>query len=428
MQFIFNLNFIVFLPYNWLIKRLEGDNMSTKALARVKDDINFLEYPNWIVSDSRKMKEFVIEKEQGRYILSVPNHVDHLPTRTDKVVLYALLSKIVSNNFKTNEVTTTRYKLAKQIYSAKSPGVSQYNRLIKSLDRWFGVRIFFEGLFYDGEKYISKRFGIIEDYEIKENGELHVRFNREYLDYIKSTKYYKYINLEEYRKLKRPVSVRLYELLIKTFKDRKVWKINIMNLAKKMTLNIKYPSHVYVIIKPAVNEINRKTSLQIELDYDKNTKVCTFKLKGRKAEAKQRAEINQEKIQKLLDMIPREKQTAGVIKLINSYAITHGSEYVFYNIIYTNNHAKSNYKAYLKKALENNYGQEIQESAKVKQETERLRQLWNELAGKQFKHRDKIYTVEKDFFFYDNSRNTSIIMDKKCAETWIKYIKDNLAS
>ena len=396
----------------------------SKAFVKVKDDINFLEYPNWIVSSIKNKRMFMIEKERGKYVLSVPENIDHLPIRKDKVVLYTLLGEITRNSFKTNEITTTRYKLAKYVYN-RVPTTSQYNGIIKSLKRWFGVRVIFEGLFYNGKEYTSKGFGIIDDYEVEKDGKLRVRFNKEYLNYIKDTNYYKYVNFEEYRKLKRPVSVRLYELLIKTFKDRKIWKIDIKKLAEKLTLELKYPSHIYAVIKPAINEINRNTELSIELEYDKDTKVCTFKLKGKKT-IQQQVEINQKKIQKLIDMIPQEKRTAGVIELINSYIATHGKEYVFYNIVYANNHAKSNYKAYLKKALENNYGQEIKENVKAKQEIEQLGQLWSEQVGKRFKYKDKIYTVSENFFVVDNDSNTAIDIDRKAVKSWIEYIKKNL--
>jgi len=62
--------------------------MNNKDKLFLKDDINFLEYPNWIVSERSKSKTLTIERESGRYIVSTPDAIDRLPDRTDKIVLY----------------------------------------------------------------------------------------------------------------------------------------------------------------------------------------------------------------------------------------------------------------------------------------------------------------------------------------------------
>ena len=61
----------------------------------VKDDINFLEYPDWVVDERKGAKTYVIEKNNGKYngkyIISTTENIDRLPDRTDKILLYYLL-------------------------------------------------------------------------------------------------------------------------------------------------------------------------------------------------------------------------------------------------------------------------------------------------------------------------------------------------
>jgi hypothetical protein len=97
-----------------------------------------------------------------------------------------------------------------------------------------------------------------------------------------SKPYFKLINFNEYKRLKRPVSARLYEILIKTFKDRDIWQIGIIKLAEKLTLEKRegkenyYPSDLIIKLRPAINEINNNTGLKINFDYNKETHICTF--------------------------------------------------------------------------------------------------------------------------------------------------------
>ena len=105
----------------------------TKKKQIVKDDINFLEYPNWIVTEREKIKEVVIEKEHGVYKLITG--ADSLPDRFDKIVLYYLLCTLLKNSQLTStEIKTTRYKVAKDVfYRTKNVGKSEYDRIMLSL-------------------------------------------------------------------------------------------------------------------------------------------------------------------------------------------------------------------------------------------------------------------------------------------------------
>jgi hypothetical protein len=339
--------------------------MDDKKLT-IKDDINFLEYPSWVLSS--KENYYTIEKENGRYVLSTSKR---LPERVDKIVLYYLLHIVLPT--KSNKLSTTRYNILKNTVGRISK--KDYDKLIDSLKRWLAVTIEFEGVFYEGDGYTTRGFHILDGYKLNKDGKLEIQFNEQYLEQLRNTNYFKLINFEEYKKLKRPISARLYEILVKTFKDREEWQIGIVRLPEKLTLSERYPSQILKKLKPAVNEINDNTKLNIKLDYNKKTQICTFtKIK--------RAHINNSEdkpekstlpedtnLKSLIILLPTEHRNKKTI--LESVACSykkHGFDYTARNIKYTNRNCKGNYRAYFNKALKKDWGLAIQEDEDRKQE------------------------------------------------------------
>jgi hypothetical protein len=352
----------------------------------LKDDINFLEYPNWIISEKESSKTYIIEKGNGKYVISTTEDIDRLPDRTDKIVLYYLMNLLKKNDFKDKFVEVSRYQIAKNAL-----GSFKYDRVMLALKRWYKVSIDFHGIFYEGDKYTTRGFHIIDGYKLDDNGTLYISFNEQYIEQLRNTNYFKLINYDEYKRLKKPISARLYEILIKTFKDREIWQIRIAKLAEKLTLgkregkNSYYPSDVLIKIQPAVNEINNKTELKLKLDYNKETYNCTFtKLKQvhvNKSEAEQQeTQIPEEETFKALtSLLPAEHQGKNtIVESITDFYKKQGFDYTARNIKYTNRHCKGNYRAYLDKALKQNWGLAMEEDEKrqqeLREEEERQRQ------------------------------------------------------
>ena len=339
--------------------------MSDKKLI-IKDDINFLEYPNWVLSSKENC--YTIEKENGRYVLSTSKK---LPERIDKITLYYLLHIVLPT--KSNKLSITRYKILKNTIGRISK--KDYDKLIDSLKRWLAVTIEFEGIFYEGDSYTKRGFHILEGYKLDENGRLEIFFNEQYLEQLRKTNYFKLINFDEYKLLKRPVSARLYEILIKTFKDRDIWQISIIKLAEKLTLAEEYPSQILKKLIPAINEITKKTGLKIHFDYNKETQVCTFtKVKPldsdrSEAESKERSlPLDDSQFTALINLLPKEHEDKKTIleSLHRAYK-KHGFDYVARNIRYANKNSHGSYRAYLGKALKDDWGLAVQEDEKSKE-------------------------------------------------------------
>jgi hypothetical protein len=251
----------------------------------IKDDNNFLENPNWVLSEKGKVYELKLEKEKGCYEIKC---MEGLPNRFDKIVLYYLHHLLFSTNFSSLELVTTRYMLAKNCLSqnAKTNTISKgnYDRIMRALDKWKSIVIKFEGIFYEGDNYTYRMFSVLDDVILdKQTLQLYIKFNQQYVKQLQETKFYKLINFQEYKILTRPVSGRLYEILIKSFKERAIWPIKIQNLAEKLTLEKRaqaknyYPTDVLAKLKPAIEEINSKTALKVSMRYDAVGQLCMFK-------------------------------------------------------------------------------------------------------------------------------------------------------
>jgi hypothetical protein len=338
----------------------------------IKDDINFLEYPNWIVMESKNSQNFTIQKEKGLYTIKSSLN---LPNRFDKIILYYLLSELFKNtNFESSQIKTTRYKIAKNVfYETKNVGKSEYDRVINSIKKWTAIFIQFEGMFYEGDNYTTRGFHIIDGYKLDDKGILQINFNEQYLEQLKNTNYFKLIDFNEYKKLTRPISNRLYEILIKTFKNREIWQIRIAKLAEKLTVCDKFPSHIYRAIIPAVNEINNKTELKLKLEYNQETQICTFMKLQNTQEEKQKEPNSltipeEDKFKALTSILPKEHQDKKtILESITNFYKKYGFDYTARNIKYTNQHCNGNYRAYLNKALKEDWGLTIQEEEESKQ-------------------------------------------------------------
>jgi hypothetical protein len=340
-----------------------------KEMMKIKEDINFLEYPNWLVSEKKALKTYKIEKPNGTYVISTTEDIDRLPDRTDKIILYYLVSYLMKDDFRNRVVETSRYRIAKDVL-----GSFKYERIMLGLKRWHSVSINFHGVFYEGDGYSTRYFNVIDNVILKEN-KLKIYFNIDFLEQLRNTNYFKLIDFDEYKRLRRPVSARLYEILVKTFKDRDTWQIGIIKLAEKLTLEKRYPSQILEKLIPAVNEINKRTGLKIHFDYNKETHVCTFtKVKQsdspRSQDKTQQVSLpfEDDRFVALTELLPKEHEgKKTILDALNRTYQKHGFDYVARNIRYTNRYCKGNYRAYLTKALKEDWGVALEEDDKRKE-------------------------------------------------------------
>ena len=244
----------------------------------IRSDQHFLDFPLWALDDRlNKLKQFTVNTDQGQYILTCGNKP---PDATDSLFLYSFMKLAQQENKKTITITN-RNKILKMCGMIRCK--QSYNRLWESLERWKEVSAKFDGCYYDIDKnkHVKMLFGIIDWAKYDEDAkELTFKFNDVFYKAMKEAKLYRLIDLDYYKMLKRPVSRRLYELMKRKLDNQLTWSCEALKLAEKLTLNLKYPSQIIQKLNPAINEINKNTDIEIELDTRKTEEkrtIFTFK-------------------------------------------------------------------------------------------------------------------------------------------------------
>jgi len=240
----------------------------------IKQDINFLEKPLWHPKERNKNTIFEMKDEHGYKYESVKG----IPSKVDIMILYYLLLVSQQNRYECR-IETSLYKIMK---GCDMPTTKEKkDRIIDSLARWKRVNISFSGVFFDGIKYDKAEFSIINDYWVDDNKRyVIINFNENWIKTIKESNFFKYISFNEMKHLRSPVAIRLYEILSKSFYKRKEWKIGVIKLKDKIPLQEKHYSTIKRKIESAVNTINRKTDMNIEMSVEKkhrNDGIITFR-------------------------------------------------------------------------------------------------------------------------------------------------------
>jgi len=269
----------------------------TKKL--VKQDQNLLEFPLWFIDkEKRKQGRFELQTETGKFLFGLP--FLSLPDSIDAVILLGILK--VSQSRRSKTIVLKRSDLMKLVGLPLT--AHYYNRLWESLRKWKQTSIQFEGGWFDGNsrKMGSRLFGILayaEYVEEEETGDkvkttrrFKITLDEKFYELIGDSKYYRLIDLEQYRLLRKPTSRRLYEILLKHLENNNKWECEVKKLAEKLTLNEKYPSHIVRKLKPATADIRKNTTLKVSFHSRTtadNRTIATFrKLKDTVSPAKER--------------------------------------------------------------------------------------------------------------------------------------------
>lgn len=243
----------------------------------IKHNINFLEYPLWFQDD-----RFAVKQEDGFTWKDMEGYVFRsgykVPVKTDAIFLLYFLLQSQRNNYAA-EIVTTRYQVIKEC--ELSLDSKWYKRLKESLDRWLRVDVAFKGKFFDGKEYQHIGFHIIDSWKLEEKTNiLRIKFSSDFLTMMTGKGFFKYVNFNEFKALRTPLSARLYEILSKSFHHRDIWPINAILLAKKIPMREKYPAHIIPKIRAALATINKKTTSTFELEVTREEKgqaVLIFK-------------------------------------------------------------------------------------------------------------------------------------------------------
>lgn len=338
---------------------LEGRYM-TESL---KQDMNFLEYPLWFQNSrlAAQQDDGYVWRGRESFIYRTGYKP---PTKTDYMFLCHLLLTSQQAGWRA-EVETTRYEVVKAC--GMVPGKKSYDRLKDGLTRWKMVGLEFRGVFYDGKDYKIMQFGIIDDWDIEEETKrLRVRFNQKWMVCVKESRFFKFLDFKEIRQLHSPLSIRLYEILIKAFQARNVWQIDARKLARKIPLAKKYPSDIVLKIRAALKRINKYTSLHLSLAVrhpERGRAVLIFKKNKPALNTEKQNETSddvQQKVNNVIALIPNQHRSDKTTELVSYWLEKRGVDYVRRNIEYTNERSckQNGYRGYLANAFEQDWAGE----------------------------------------------------------------------
>lgn len=341
----------------------------------IKQDINLLEYPLWFQDEceaERSEGGFIWRHSKG-FVLKTSFKP---PVKTDLIFLLYLLLESQNQSWK-DEIRLSRYQILKKC--GLSRNTQWYDRLEESLERWKQVGLEFNGAFYNGKEYETLHFGVIDSWGIdKVTKKLRIRFSPEYLSLVQNTPYCRYLNFDQLKALRSPLATRLYQLLIKTFKNRDIWEIDATLLAEKIPMKKIYPAHIALKIKPAVRRIYNYTDLKVTVEERKKGRgEIVFVFRKEPSQPTQTPFVQKAKpfvipendaFKKLILLLPPERQNQkSLLELVWKEFNKKGFDFVVWNIKYANQKAIGNYPAYLLKSLRRNFGEVLREDGEIAQ-------------------------------------------------------------
>jgi len=171
----------------------------------IKQDINFMEYPLYVLSKKTEKEDIEICIDNKKYRLNVGYKT---PNSTDMLFLYYFIKLSQEKNYK-RKLVLKKSKVVKDV--APNDASYYYKRLKETLEIWRNTGLTFQGTFYNGENYETLVFGVLDHGELKDDGTVLVTFNETFLKILEETNFYRYIDFNELKRLKKPISRRLYE-------------------------------------------------------------------------------------------------------------------------------------------------------------------------------------------------------------------------
>ena len=144
-------------------------------------------------------------------------------------------------------------------------------------------------------------------------------------------------------------------------------------MAEKIPMKERYSAHIVPKIKTAINRINKCSDTKFLLETRKldhgQTILCFTKtvvekvlLPFNQPEKESFTMPDKPEITILINLLPEPRRSQKtILEPVIAFYEMRGADYVARNIRYTNKNAKNNYRPYLLKALQNDYGLAMQE-------------------------------------------------------------------
>ncbi len=204
-------------------------------------------------------------------------------------LLLYLIIKLEDNNWERKLNFRSIRQILREVFDV---GASKFwvSKLERLLIIWKNHSFYFPGSFIWEGKRTKAYFGVIENFIIEPQGKgkpakIEIIFDEKFLEICQNTTWYRRPPWAEIKKLRKEVAKRLYMFALeyKPAEKSKEWKIFLDNNLKEWYRNAlnsladpKHlrPSIILKRIKGAIEEINEKTNLRMELQKTEEGNYC----------------------------------------------------------------------------------------------------------------------------------------------------------
>jgi hypothetical protein len=234
---------------------------------------------------------YVFPKRIGNGTVYICNGAEFPNAEAVDLLLY-LLHIAELNGWPQRIKITSLNALAKEVFGIKQSGKIWNEKIERFLVIWANHKFYFKNCFFwQGEIIDTVMLGVIQNFKIEKHGRgkpttLTITFDDDFLEVCKNTTWYRRPPWIEIKKLRKETAKSLYLLALEFKPDEKTkeWKIYIDHDLKywyRNTLNsLAKPENLRPAIiinrrlKPAIEEINEKTNLRMELQQTEEGNYC----------------------------------------------------------------------------------------------------------------------------------------------------------
>jgi len=233
---------------------------------------------------------YVFPKRLGSGTVYICNGAEFPNAEAVDLLLY-LLHIAEKHNWPRRIKISSLNTLAKEIFGIKQSGKHWNEKIERGLVIWANHKFYFKNCFFwQGEIIDTVMLGIIQSFKIEKHGKgkpatLTITFDEDFIEICRETDWYRRPPWLEIKKLRKETAKSLYLLALEFKPDEKTkeWKIYIEHDLKswyRNTLNsLASPKHLRPAIilrrlKGAIEEINEKTNLRMELQQTEEGNYC----------------------------------------------------------------------------------------------------------------------------------------------------------
>ena len=233
---------------------------------------------------------YAFSKKIGNGTVFICNGAEFPNAEAVDLLLY-LLHIAEANTWPRRIKISSLNALAKEVFGIKQSGKIWNEKIERFLVIWSNHKFFFKNCFiWEGRIIDTVMFGVIQSFKIEKHGKgkpatLTINFDDDFLEICKNTSWYRRPPWIEIKKLRKEIAKSLYLLALEYKPDEqtKDWKIYIDNDLKSWYRNAlnslanpQYlrPSIILKRLKGAIEEINEKTNLRMELQQTEEGNYC----------------------------------------------------------------------------------------------------------------------------------------------------------